>query len=202
MENQLCSESSININANNVVLEWIFRIHIPRLAATLAKHRSSHGFENGPSKFERTFDRLDGMKHVPKRIFPFPQRIPQLTKHTCWNLFTDTVFHWSSVFWHKVRSKQLIPYRKKSRVICPYCISLVCMMPMVEFRSNDEPMQPLQPPSNIGMEEQSKNQLCCSKRTSQFKGKSCCYQKDKCGCKNGPVQWMATESTGPVQMLS
>ena len=62
-------------------------------------------------------------------------------------------------------------------------------------------MEPFQSPAYVGMEEEAKNQLSCSKRSSQFKRKSSRHQKHERWCKNGAIQWMPSESTRPIEML-
>ena len=113
MEASLREEARTNFDANDTVLERVVRIDIPRFRSTSPEHGFTHGFQNLPSKFERTLDALEWMQDIPQRILPRLQWITQLSQDTYWDLFIDTVRLWPSVLGHEVRSKQLIPKGEK-----------------------------------------------------------------------------------------
>tara|TARA_S200000501_G_C20422043_1_gene568400 strand:+ start:393 stop:623 length:231 start_codon:yes stop_codon:yes gene_type:complete len=76
------------------------------------------------------------------------------------------------------------------------------MVPMMEFRGDNEPMKPPQFPSNIGVEEEAQNQLSHGERSCQLKRESSRDQKEERWGKNGTIQRMGTKATRPIKMFS
>ena len=124
-----------------------------------------------------------------------------MTQDTIGNRFVHTVRLRSSVLGHEVGAKQLVPEGKERRIIRPYGIPFVCVVPVMKFRCDDEPMQPLEPPPYIGVKEQPENELSHCESPGEFEGKSSGDQEKEGRCENGAVKGMSTKSARPIQML-
>ena len=141
------------------------------------------------------------MKHVPQRVSPTFERMTQLTQNAIGNGFVDPVGLRSPVLWHEVGPKQLVPQGKKRGVIRPNRIPFIGVMPVMEFRRDDETVQPLETPPHVRMEEQSQDDLSRCEGPGQFEGKTGSYKEHECRCENGSIQRMSPKSTGPIEML-
>lgn len=141
------------------------------------------------------------MQQVPQRVGPPSKRMAQLTQDTIGDRFVHTVGLRSSVLGHEVGAKQLIPEGKECRIICPYGIPFICVVPVMKFRCDDEPMQPLKPPPHISVKEQPQNELSHCESPGELEGKSSSDQEKEGRCENGAVKGMSTKPAGPIQML-
>ena len=141
------------------------------------------------------------MKHVPQWVSPSLERVTQLTKNAIGDGFVDPIGLRSPVLWHEVGPKQLVPQGKKGGVIRPNRIPFIGVMPMVEFRRDDETVQPLETPPHVRMEEQPQDDLSRCKSPGQFEGKAGSDEEHERRSENGSVQRMSPKSTGPIEVL-
>ena len=180
---------------------FLWRIDIPRFRPSAPKHGLPHRTEDIPREPQRPLDGLERMKHVPQRVSPTFERMTQLTQNAIGDGFVDPVGLRSPVLWHEVGPKQLVPQGKERGIIRPNRIPFIGVMPMVEFRRDDETVQPLETPPHVRMEEQPQDDLSRCESPGQFEGKTGSYKENERRCENGSVQRMSPKPTGPIQML-
>ena len=74
-------------------------------------------------------------------------------------------------------------------------------MPMVEFRRDHQPMQPLEAPPHVGVEKQPEDDLSRRKRSCQFEGEARSDEEHEGRSENGPVERVGSKAAGPIQVL-